>query len=124
MATFNDNDVGTTAGGTTPSYGITKTSAPISRITKFADGYEQRIVFGLPRGQNPKVFSLKFEKSAADAQKIEDFFDTQFTNNTSFDFTMAGESTTRKVVCESWAKSVPYKNRATVQATFREVFEP
>ena len=45
MATFNDNDVQTSAGGTTPSYGITKTSAPFTRVTvRFADGYEQRVV--------------------------------------------------------------------------------
>ena len=27
-------------------------------------------------------------------------------------------------VCESWSKSIPYNNRATLQCTFREVFEP
>ena len=27
-------------------------------------------------------------------------------------------------VCENWTKSIPYNNRATIQATFREVFEP
>ncbi len=27
-------------------------------------------------------------------------------------------------VCEAWNKSIPYLNRATIQATFREVFEP
>tara|TARA_Y100001963_G_C6738084_1_gene427416 strand:+ start:110 stop:679 length:570 start_codon:yes stop_codon:yes gene_type:complete len=27
-------------------------------------------------------------------------------------------------VCENWNKSIPYNNRATIQATFREVFEP
>jgi len=27
-------------------------------------------------------------------------------------------------VCENWSKSIPYNNRATIQATFREVFEP
>ena len=26
--------------------------------------------------------------------------------------------------CENWAKSIPYNTRATIQATFREVFEP
>ena len=44
MATFNDSDVGTSTGGTTPSYGIQKTSAPFTRVTRFADGYEQRVV--------------------------------------------------------------------------------
>ena len=33
-------------------------------------------------------------------------------------------SGTGKYVCESWNKSIPYNNRAIIQATFREVFEP
>ena len=124
MATFNDLGVGTSTGGTTPSYGIQKSSAPFTRVTRFADGYEQRVVFGLPQHQNPKVYNLRFEKSNADAQKIEDFLDLQHKNATSFNFAPPGESVTRKVVCESWSKSIPYLDRATVQATFREVFEP
>ena len=35
-----------------------------------------------------------------------------------------GESSSSKFVCEAWSKSIPYLNRATIQATFREVFEP
>ena len=27
-------------------------------------------------------------------------------------------------VCESWTKTIPYNNRATINCTFREVFEP
>ena len=27
-------------------------------------------------------------------------------------------------VCQSWTKSIPYNNRATLNCTFREVFEP
>jgi hypothetical protein len=40
------------------------------------------------------------------------------------DFQPPGESSTSKFVCETWSKSIPYLNRATIQATFREVFEP
>tara|TARA_A100001515_G_scaffold106981_1_gene87741 strand:+ start:628 stop:1203 length:576 start_codon:yes stop_codon:yes gene_type:complete len=29
-----------------------------------------------------------------------------------------------KYVCESWTKTIPYNNRATLNCTFREVFEP
>ena len=39
-------------------------------------------------------------------------------------FTPPGESAATKYVCPSWSKSIPYNNRATIQATFREVFEP
>lgn len=34
------------------------------------------------------------------------------------------KSGTSHFVCESWSKSIPYVNRATINATFREVFEP
>ena len=29
-----------------------------------------------------------------------------------------------KYVCDSWTKTIPYNNRATINCTFREVFEP
>jgi len=29
-----------------------------------------------------------------------------------------------KYICQSWTKTIPYNNRATVNCTFREVFEP
>ena len=57
-------------------------------------------------------------------KKLKVFLDLQHRNATSFNFAPPGESVTRKVVCESWSKSIPYLNRATIQATFREVFEP
>ena len=33
-------------------------------------------------------------------------------------------SGTGQFVCESWTKTIPYNNRATLNCTFREVFEP
>jgi phage-related protein len=29
----------------------------------------------------------------------------------------------KKFVCETWSKSIPYNNRASISATFRQVFE-
>ena len=46
-----------------PSYGSRKTNAPISRVVRFVDGFEQRIVFGLAQNQNPKVFNFTFNVS-------------------------------------------------------------
>ena len=46
-------------------------------------------------------------------------FSATTTGNVSITLSGAG-----KYVCESWTKSIPYNNRATIQATFREVFEP
>ena len=43
------------------------------------------------------------------------------TNSGNVSVTLSGSS---QYVCENWSKSIPYNNRATIQATFREVFEP
>ena len=107
----------------TPKYGQRKTSAPLTRTIRFADGFEQRILFGLASHQNPKVFNLTFDVSETDADTIETFLDARALDNASFDFTPPGEASSSKFVCEGWNKSIPYLNRATIQASFREVFE-
>ena len=108
----------------TPTYGQQKRSAPNTRIVRFADGYEHRILFGLPEHQNPKIFTFTFNVSETDADTIETFLDARANDTDSFDFTPPGEASSSKFVCETWNKSIPYLNRATIQATFREVFEP
>jgi len=107
-----------------PTYGVQKKSAPKTRTVKFVDGYEHRILFGLAEHQNPKVYSLTFKVSETDSDTIETFLDARALDKASFDFTPPGESSSSKFVCEGWNKSIPYLNRARVQATFREVFEP
>ena len=106
----------------TPTYGVQKRSKPNTKTVRLGDGYEHRLLFGL--NQNPKIFNLTFEVSETDADTIETFLDARAVDSASFTFTPPGESSSSKFVCESWNKSVPYLNRARVQATFREVFEP
>ena len=106
-----------------PTYGTRKNNAPINRVVRFADGFEQRIVFGLAQNQNPKVFNFTFNVSETDADTIETFLDARANDQDSFDYTPEGDSE-RKFVCENSSKSIPYNNRATITATFREVFEP
>ena len=107
-----------------PTYGQRKTSVPLTRTVRFADGYEHRILFGLAQHQNPKVFNFTYEVSETDADTIETFLDARANDSDSFTFTPPGESSSSEFVCENWSKSIPYNNRATIQATFREVFEP
>ena len=107
-----------------PSYGQQKSSAPLTRTVRFADGYEHRILFGLAQHQNPKVFDFTLDVAETDADTIETFLDARANDSDSFTFTPPGESSSSEFVCESWSKSIPYNNRATIQATFREVFEP
>ena len=43
------------------------------------------------------------------------------TNSGNVTITRSGEG---KFVCDSWTKTIPYNNRAIINCTFREVFEP
>ena len=106
----------------TPTYGVQKSSAPNVRTVRFGDGFEKRLSFGL--NQNPKVYNLTFVVSETDADTIEEFLDARADDNAPFDFTPPGEASSSKFVCETWSKSIPYLNRATIETTFREVFEP
>tara|TARA_R100000995_G_C3432000_1_gene98981 strand:+ start:138 stop:515 length:378 start_codon:yes stop_codon:yes gene_type:complete len=116
-----------------PTYGQQKRSAPNTRIVRFADGYEHRILFGLAQHQNPKVYNFTFNVSESDnfnstgissADTIENFLDARANDTNSFTFTPPGEASSSNFVCEAWSKTIPYLNRATIQVTFREVFEP
>lgn len=106
----------------TPTYGIQKRSSPNVRKVQFGDGYESRFTMGA--NQDPKVYNLTFEVSETDSDTIETFLDARAADFASFDFTPPGEGSSSKFVCETWSKSIPYLNRARIQATFREVFEP
>ena len=105
-----------------PLYGTTKSNAPNTRIVKFGDGYEHRISYGL--NQNAKTFNLTFEVSEADADTLTNFLDERAVDGANFTYTVPGESAMNFVVEGGYNKSVPYLNRARVQVTFRQVFEP
>ena len=107
-----------------PTYGVQKSSNPTTKVIKFADGYEQRILFGLAQHQNPKEYRVTFKVTEADAETMESFLDARANDSASFNWTAPGESASSKYVCPAWSKSIPYSNRATINATFREVFEP
>ena len=107
-----------------PTYGQQKRSAPNTRTVRFADGYEHRILFGLAEHQNPKIFNFTSNVSETESDTIETFLDARANDSASFTFTPPGENTSSRFVCEQWSKSIPYNNRATIQATFRQVFEP
>ena len=111
-----------------PTYGQQKRSAPNTRTVRFADGFEHRILFGLAEHQNPKVYNFTFNVSETEADEIETFLDARANDSDSFDFAegfLPEETASNfKFVCENWSKSIPYNNRAKIQATFRHVFEP
>ena len=107
----------------TASYGASKNSAPSVRTVQFGDGYQARLTYGL--NQNPKQWSLTWQNiTEANADTIETFLNDRAADNASFDWTPPDETTSYKWICPSWDKSITYNNRATISATFVQVFEP
>ena len=104
----------------TPTYGVIDGKSAALHECQFGSGYQQRATFGL--NQNPKVYSLTFEVSETEADTIETFLDARGAVE-NFNFTPPGESSSGKFICREWSKSIPYLNRATVTATFEQVFE-
>ena len=104
-----------------PTYGTTKNSKPNIRIAQFGDGFQQRSTFGI--NQNLKVYNFTWSNiSESDSDLIEDFLDAR-AGVENFDYTPAGESASKKMICREWEKTIPYLNRATITATFEEVAE-
>ena len=99
-----------------PSFPVRKTSKPNTRTVKFQDGYEHRITFGL--NQNPKTFRLVWKNiTETDSDTIETFLDARAVDNASFTYTPPNEPS-------AMHKIIEFPNRATIQASFVQVFEP
>ena len=101
-----------------PTYGAQKTSQPKVRQVQMGDGYVQRLTFGL--NQDLKIWNLTFEVSEADADTIETFLEAR-KGSEYFTWSPPDETTSYKWICLNWSKTIPYLNRATIQATFQEV---
>ena len=108
----------------THTYGASKTSRPNTRTVQFGDGYQQRLIVGMARNQNPKQWNLRWEVSESDGDTIENFLNDRAVDNARFDWTTPDETIAYKWICPQWNKTVPYLNRATITATFVQVFEP
>jgi len=108
-----------------PSFPVRKKSQPRVRVVKFADGFEHRIVFGLAEHQNPKEFIFVWKNiSESESDVIENFLDARALDGASFTYTPPNESSSMNFKCTSWNKNMQFPTRATIQATFTEVFEP
>ena len=106
----------------TPRYGASKQNEPKMKQVRFGDGYAQVIRYGL--NQNPKQWNLRWEVSETDADTIETFLDARAADGATFDWTPLDSSTAYKWRCFSWNKAIPYLNRAQINATFTQFFEP
>lgn len=119
MANFN------TVVNLSPNYGIQIEHRPVTKTTRFADGYEHRINFGLSAHQNPRFVNLSFDDiTEAQSDTLIGFLKDRSEDNASFDFTPHNDTIGKFVIEGSYAKTINYAGLASVRVRFREVFEP
>lgn len=103
-----------------PSYSTSIGQQPKIIEAKFGDGYEQAIFNGI--NYTPKVWDLQFNNiSAASAQSIINFFITNNTATTPFDWTDP-ESVAGKYKCKEWKQTYNAYEARSLTCKFEEVF--
>ena len=108
-----------------PSFSVRKKSKPKIRSVRFADGFEQRIFFGLAQHQNPKIFNFNWNNiTETESDALELFLDARAEDGKSFTYQPLGEASSMKFKCEEWDKLMDRPGLVTLSATFTEVFEP
>ena len=106
-----------------PLYNTQETVKQDYKTVKLGDGYQQRIVEGLPANKRLITLQLKFDLSQTDADTINTFLNARFDDQDAFQYTIGGESSARNFKCTRRSASIPYNNRVTMKLTFEEVFE-
>ena len=104
------------------SYGASKAHKPKVTTVQFGDGYSQRLRVGI--NQDPQEWRLSWNNILeSDSDTIEDFLIAR-AGSEYFDWSPPDTATSYKWICQSWNKTISYSGRATINATFTQVFEP
>ena len=114
---------------TPPAEGFTKTGTYSQSSTTVTITITQH---GVAIGD---VLTIDYTSTASGSPTDGDFVVASVTNDNVFTVTAASSATDSgtvsitlsgagKYVCDSWTKTIPYNNRAIINCTFREVFEP
>jgi phage-related protein len=105
----------------TPSFESSEASEPRVSVSRFGDGYEQRVRMGLQT--DPKTWSLQFNnRDDTERDQIRAFLEAR-AGAESFDWTTPWGQTGRKWVCEKWEITPSNCNNNQIRATFRQVFD-
>ena len=114
-----------------PAYSDSETTNQESARIKLGDGYEQRLVFGLPTNKRLITLSLVFNLSTADSKTVNDFLNSRFDDQASFDVSnsfrqnvLPDLSTSPKFICTNRKRTTFTKGRVRMNLTFSEVKEP
>lgn len=103
-----------------PSFSTSIDQEPKILEAKFGDGYEQAVLNGI--NSDPETWSLKFTNiSSTNAQVIVDFFLTNETATTPFDW-MNPNGVTGRYKCRKWTRTYDGYEPNGLTCTFDEVF--
>lgn len=104
----------------TPDFGATMTKHPRANVVRFADGYEQRVSYGI--NTSPADWTLSFSMRDDTEANAIDAFLTALRGVESFDWTPPG-GTAGKYVCREWTRSMDKNNLNTVKAKFEQTYD-
>tara|TARA_Y100000401_G_scaffold51537_1_gene40370 strand:- start:2670 stop:3017 length:348 start_codon:yes stop_codon:yes gene_type:complete len=107
-----------------PLYSTQETVNQDSVVTELGDGFQKRLVFGLPANKRLISLNLTFNISKTDADTIDTFLNARFDDQASFDFTPPHHSTALKFICTSRTRTAILSDRATMNLSFQQVAEP
>jgi phage-related protein len=104
-----------------PDQGATKSSKTRTRVSKFGDGYEQRIGDGI--NSIVESWDLTFSgRTLAEIDLIDTFLEAQAGVYAFYWATPRG--VTRKFKCVEWKPSYSHAFDCSLTCTFEQVFEP
>lgn len=107
-----------------PQYSTQETVKQDNLVVELGDGFQQRLVFGLPANKRLITLNLTFNISTTDAATIDTFLDSRFDDQASFDFTPPHHSSALKFVCTSRTRTAILSNRVIMNLSFQQVAEP
>jgi len=106
----------------TPDFGAQAAYKPRVRVTKFGDGYEQRVGDGI--NIRPASWPLKFAmRDDTERTGILAFLEAR-NGVEAFDWTPPFGGSAIRAVCRNWEWTPEKANLSTITATFEQVFEP
>ena len=107
-----------------PIYSGGKQIKTKAKIVNLGDGYEHRTLFGLPQNQSPIQLSLTFAVSESQSDIIFSFLNDRDLDQDAFFYKPIDEASALKFRCLSKTKTIPSNDRAVINLTFLQVFEP
>ena len=109
-----------------PLYGTQETVKQDYITVRLGDGYQQRIIEGLPANKRLITLQLKFDLSQTDADTINTFLDARFdASEEAFEFTrLNNKYSGKKFICVRRTSTFPLLSRVKMNLTLEEVAEP